>query len=137
LTEEHAVSNEFETHVTKRLDEILRLVLDLKLNYRKDGAHIMADLSALIAEVNQITTVAASAEALIQGLAAQITSAGTDPVKLAALTSQLGTVAAALGAAVAANTPASPAPAAVVPAPAPVAPVVPAPVAGVEDPEHS
>lgn len=68
----------------------------------------MADLSALQNEVANNTTVEASAITLIQGLAAQITAAGTDPAKLAAIVTQLSTNDTQLAAAVAANTPAAP-----------------------------
>jgi hypothetical protein len=68
-----------------------------------------AALAALQAQVQQNTTVEASAVTLIQGLAAQITAAGTDPAALAALTTNLNTSATALAAAIAANTPAAPA----------------------------
>ena len=68
----------------------------------------MADLTALTAQVANNTTVEASAVTLIQGLAAQIGAAGTDPVALQALQDQLNTSATALAAAVAANTPATP-----------------------------
>lgn len=65
-------------------------------------------LAALQQQVQQSTTVEASAVTLIQGLAQQIAAAGTDPVALAALTTSLNTSATALAAAVAANTPAAP-----------------------------
>lgn len=81
--------------------------LELKLD------QIMADLSTLTADVANETSIDNAAIALIQGLAAQITAAGTDPVALKALTDQMEANAAALSAAVAANTPAAP------PAPAP------------------
>ena len=68
-----------------------------------------AALAALQAQVAQNTTVEASAVTLIQGLAAQITAAGTDPAALAALTTSLNTSATALAAAITANTPAAPA----------------------------
>jgi len=68
----------------------------------------MADLSALTAQVEQNVTVEQSAITLIQGLAAQITAAGTDPVALAALATQLNTSATSLAAAISANTPAAP-----------------------------
>ena len=75
----------------------------------------MADLSGLTAEVTRNTSVEQSALTLIQGLAAQIAAAGTDPVKLKALQDQLAQNDDALAAAVAANTaptpPAAPAPA--------------------------
>ncbi len=65
-------------------------------------------LAALQAQVAQNTTVETSAVALIQGLAAQIAAAGTDPAGLAALTTSLNTSATALAAAITANTPAAP-----------------------------
>jgi hypothetical protein len=74
------------------------------------GVQTMADLSALTAQVTANTTVEQSAITLINGLAAQITAAGTDPTKLASLVSQLNTSATALSAAVAANTVAGPSP---------------------------
>lgn len=67
-----------------------------------------AELDALTGQVAQNTTVEASAVTLIQGLAAQIAAAGTDPAKLTALTTSLNTSATALAAAIAANTPAAP-----------------------------
>lgn len=67
-----------------------------------------AALDSLTAQVAQNTTVEESAVTLINGLAAQITAAGTDPVALAALTTNLNKSASDLAAAVAANTPATP-----------------------------
>ena len=89
---------------------LLRPVL-VYLHYRTE--QIMSALSDLQAAVAAEDTVIASAVTLIQGFAAQLAAAGTDPVALAALTSDITAQAAALGAAVAANTPAAP------PAPAP------------------
>lgn len=63
-------------------------------------------LQALQAEVANNTSVENSAILLIQGLAAQIAAAGTDPAALAAIVTSLQTNDAALAAAVAANTPA-------------------------------
>ncbi len=60
----------------------------------------MADLTALTAQVAQNTTVEGSAITLINGLAAQIAAAGTDPVALAALQTQLKTSSDALAAAI-------------------------------------
>lgn len=70
----------------------------------------MAALDDLTAQVAANTTVEQSAITLIQGLAAQLAAAGTDPAKLAALTSSLKTSADALAAAITANTPHAPAP---------------------------
>ena len=71
---------------------------------------IMADLTALEAQVKENTTVEGSAIVLIKGLADQLAAAGTDPAKLAALQSQMKASADALAAAVAANTQPPPAP---------------------------
>jgi hypothetical protein len=74
----------------------------------RQGEIVMADLTQITAQVAANTSVEGSAATLIQGLAAQIAAAGTDPVALAALVSQLNTSETALAAAVAANTPAAP-----------------------------
>lgn len=66
----------------------------------------LADLQAQVAQ-NESTE--ESAVTLIQGLAAQITAAGTDPVALKALTDGLNKSASDLAAAITANTPAAPA----------------------------
>ena len=71
-------------------------------------AQIMAAIDDLTTQVAANTTVEGSAVTLINGLAAQLKAAGTDPVKLAALQASLKTSADALAAAVAANTVASP-----------------------------
>ena len=90
--------------VERKVDLILKLLLE--------GMNIMsAELDALSAQVAASATVEASAITLIQGLAAQIAAAGTDPAKLSALTASLNASATALAAAVSANTPAAPAPA--------------------------
>lgn len=66
----------------------------------------MAALDELTAEVEENSTVIGSAVALIQGLKEKLDAAGTDPVKLKALSDQLDSNSKALAAAVAANTPA-------------------------------
>lgn len=65
----------------------------------------MADLKTQVAAS---TSVEGSAVILINGFAAQLASAGTDPVALAALHDSLKSSSDALAAAVAANTPAGP-----------------------------
>lgn len=67
----------------------------------------MAALDDLTAQVAANRTVIDSALALINGIAARITAAGTDPAKLSALTSDLKSEDDALAAAVTANTPAA------------------------------
>jgi hypothetical protein len=78
---------------------------------------IMSALDDLTAAIAQEDTVIASAITLINGFAAQLAAAGTDPTKLAALQADVTAKSTALAAAVAANTPAAPAP-----APAPTSP---------------
>jgi hypothetical protein len=73
---------------------------------------IMSALDDLTAAITQEDTVIASAITLINGFAAQLAAAGTDPTKLAALQADVTAKSEALAAAVAANTPAAPAPAA-------------------------
>lgn len=68
----------------------------------------MAAIDDLTAQVAANTTVIGSALTLIQGLAAALAAAGTDPVKLAALQASLKQSDDDLAAAVAANTPAAP-----------------------------
>ena len=68
---------------------------------------IMAAIDDLTAEVTRDTTVIGSAVTLINGFAAQLAAAGTDPAKLAALQATLKTNVDDLAAAVAANTPAA------------------------------
>ena len=69
----------------------------------------MAALDDLTAQVAANKTVIDSALALINGIAARITAAGTDPAALAALTTSLKSEDDTLAAAVATNTPAPPA----------------------------
>jgi hypothetical protein len=95
-----------------KLDQILAVVQTLQAK----ETQIMIDLTALTAQVAQNTSVEASAVTLIQGIAAELAAAQTDPAAVAALAAQLNTSATALAAAITANTPAAP------PAPAPASP---------------
>ena len=63
----------------------------------------MSAIDDLAASVAAEDTVIASAVTLLQGLSAALTAAGTDPVKLAALKSDVDAQTATLAAAVAAN----------------------------------
>ena len=65
---------------------------------------IMADLSVLEAQVKANSDVEASAILLIQGIAAKLAEAATDPAKIQALSDELKASADSLAAAVAANT---------------------------------
>ncbi len=89
---------------------LLQQILQKLNSIQTEENKIMAVLDDLTAQVAQNTTVEGSALTLIQGLAAQLAAAGSNPTALAALQTQLKTSADALAAAVAANTPAAPAP---------------------------
>ena len=69
---------------------------------------LMAKLDTLEAQVKENTDVEQSAIVLIQGIAAQLAEAATDPVKVQALADNLKTSADNLAAAIVANTPANP-----------------------------
>jgi hypothetical protein len=96
-------------------DQIDRLRWDVLtgLSILSQKVLIMASsLDDLTGQVAKTVGVEESAITLIQGFAAQLAAAGTDPVKLDALKTQLATSQSALAAAVAANsTPTPPAPA--------------------------
>jgi len=66
----------------------------------------MASLADLEVQVKANTDVEASAVALIQGIAAELEAAKTDPVKVQALADQLKASADNLSASIVANTPA-------------------------------
>ncbi len=73
----------------------------------KGEAKIMADLTKLESDVAAEVTASQSAITLLTGLKAALDAAGTDPTKLAALSSSLEANTAALAAAITANTPAA------------------------------
>ena len=87
-----------------KLDLILR-ELGVVLNRQEKQ---MAALDDLTAQVAANTTVIDSAIVLLEGLKAALDAAGTDPVKLKALSDSLAAEDSKLAAAVAANTPAAP-----------------------------
>lgn len=66
-----------------------------------------AELDALTAQVKANSDLLDSATTLINGIAARIIAAGTDPAALQALTDELKAKDASLAAAVTANTPAA------------------------------
>jgi len=68
----------------------------------------MDPLHALIDQVAVNTSVEGSAKVLIDGFAARLAAAGTDPTKLAQLRADIKGADDALAASVAANTPAAP-----------------------------
>jgi len=85
-----------------KIDKVLQIQEQILEIVRKE----MASLDALSTQVQANTDVEASAVTLIQGIAAQLAAAGTDPAKLQALQDQLKNSADSLAAAVVANTPA-------------------------------
>jgi hypothetical protein len=93
-----------------RSERKLDLIVNLLRAVIAQGEKMSKEFDDLTAEVAAETTVEASAITLIQGFAAQLAAAGTDPVKLKALTASIKTSSDALAAAVVANTPAAPAP---------------------------
>jgi len=99
----------FNRGIHAKLDTLLendKLIITLLISNSKKE---MALLDQLTADVANETTVDASVETLLTNLSAQITAAGTDPVALKALTDQMEANAAALSAAITANTPSAPA----------------------------
>lgn len=89
-----------------KLDEILVLLRSV----HKEQETMSKELDDLTAQVKANTDLEASAVSLIEGIAAQLAAAATDPVKVSALAGQLQASAAALSAAIFANTTPSPSP---------------------------
>lgn len=101
-------NREFEHIVLEKLNKVssqLENVTSILKNLVKEDKQIMAALDDLTAQVTAQVTVEDSAITLLNQLTVLIQQAGTDPVKLAALTSQLKANADTLAAAVVANTP--------------------------------
>jgi chromosome segregation ATPase len=84
-----------------RLERMMRALL-------QQGAHILADLSTLTSAVEANADAEQSAILLIQELAAEIANVSSDQAAVDALAAQLQDQAAALAAAVVANTPVAP-----------------------------
>jgi len=93
-------------HQLTRIEHLLDHLL-AKLNQILHQESTMSvELDALTTQVKANTDAEESALVLINGIAARIAAAGTDPAALSALTSSLKTDADKLAAAVLANTPA-------------------------------
>jgi hypothetical protein len=108
------MSDRLDVHVYLHLDSGLSadpkldaILAQLALILNQEST-MSAELDSLTAQVKANTDVEASALALINGIAARITAAGTDPAALAALTASLKSSDDDLAAAVLANTPAAP-----------------------------
>jgi len=86
---------------------ILAKILTRLIKLEAQGVSIMAVLDTLTDQVAATTTAEQSAVVLLNGLAAALAAAGTDPVKLQALQDSLKTNTDALADAVVKNTPAA------------------------------
>lgn len=82
--------------LSRKLDRIFERIITMS-----------AEMDALTAQVKANNDLLDSATTLINGIAARITAAGTDPTALKALTDELKAKDDALAAAVTANTPAA------------------------------
>ena len=100
------------------LHGLLESILEQLRTTNHEIKHMSADLSALAAAVQANTDAEQSAIALMADLAQRFEDSKADPAQVQALADQLRANAAALSAAVLANTPAAPPPPAD-PAPAP------------------
>ena len=96
------MSSFVERHELFEIDRKLDFIINFLTKMEKT---IMADLNDLTTAVTNETSVNQSAITLLNGLSAALTAAGTDPVALAALATQINSNASALAAAVTANTP--------------------------------
>ena len=96
ISEQRGIASDIED-IKRKLSKLFR-----------QGEEVMADLTALTAEVERNTAVDQSAIALLTGLAEQIEALKTDPVALQNLADQMRGSSDALAQAVAANTPAAP-----------------------------
>lgn len=91
----------------RKLDQLLAGQARLEALLTTESETTMATIDDLITQVQNQTTITSSAVTLLNGLSAQLASAGTDPTKLANLASAIKTNTDALAAAVKENTPAT------------------------------
>jgi hypothetical protein len=94
--------------IERKLDEVLMRLNALKTTQHRQGKKLMADLSRITNSVAANGTVIGSAVTLIEQIAEALRNAGSDQGAIDALAADLEAQAAALAAAVAANTPAAP-----------------------------
>lgn len=85
-------------------------VLDLLRQILQQGETMAGEVAKLEQDVADQTTVIQSAITLLQNIKALLDAAGTDPAKLAALSTAIEANSSALAAAVVANTPGEPTP---------------------------
>jgi putative N-acetylmannosamine-6-phosphate epimerase len=93
--------------IERKLDEVLRLLNALKSTQHRQGRKLMADLSRITDSVAANGSVIGSAVTLIEQIAEALRNASSDQGAIDALAADLEAQAAALAAAVAANTPAA------------------------------
>lgn len=101
VTVYHQLAGPLASALDRKLDLILAKLATLSTQENS----IMADLTTLTDQVAATATVEQSAIVLLNGLAAQLAAAGTDPVKLAALQDSLKSNTDALAAALVADGP--------------------------------
>lgn len=87
------------------MPELIKAITNGFLTINQKLNKMAADLTTLEQEVSENSDAIASAVTLLQGLKAALDAAGTDPVKLKALSDQLSAQTDSLAAAVVANTP--------------------------------
>lgn len=85
----------------RKMDTVTNALFHLLLQ----GYNIMAILDELTANVEKMKSASQSAITLLKNIKSKLDSCGTDPVKLAELSSTIGTEAQAMADAVVANTP--------------------------------
>jgi len=103
MTDTHThIHIHFDQPVDPRPDAILAGIAIIQQEQKR----MSAEMDALTAQVEATHGAVESAITLINGIAARIAAAGTDPAALSALTSDLKAETDALAEAVAANTPA-------------------------------
>lgn len=96
--------------VNVKLDAILVSLLHIRAAQARQGDVMNQNFEDLKNAVAAEKTLIDSAIVLLNGIAARIEAAGVDPAALQALTADINSEAAALGAAVVAGTPAEPPP---------------------------
>jgi hypothetical protein len=102
-----ACEDEVHVHIHTGNDDRIGQILGIVQDLQQRSITMATDLTTITAEVTEAVTVSQSAVILLNGIGAALAAAGTDPVALAALASELDASTAALAEAVQANTPAA------------------------------
>ena len=98
----------FQQRVFFRLEQIQQTLNQILQQGVKIMATVSPELQALATQIEQNTSVEASAVTLLLQLSTEIAAAAEDPTPVTALAQQLQTSAVALAQAIAANTPVAP-----------------------------